>query len=138
MSMKAYENLKGMLCKELEEITEKGELSAGDLETAHKLTDTIKNVLKIEMYEDEGYSSDGGWRAEGSYSRGYDYDGGNSYARRGTHYVRGHYSRGNGGRYSMDDGREMMMDRMNEMMNDQSLSAGDRRVIREAMEKLQK
>ena len=103
MSMKAMYELRDMLCKELEEVARKGELGAGDLEIVHKLTDTIKNIDKIEMLEDEGYSRDGDY-SQRRYSRDGDwqadmhgtYGNGNSYARRGTHYVRGHYSRGNG------------------------------------------
>ena len=40
--------LKEKLCEELKEIARKGELGAGDLEIVHKLTDTIKNLDKIE------------------------------------------------------------------------------------------
>lgn len=94
MSMKTLYDLKDMLCDELDEIGKKGEMSAGDLETVHKLTDTIKNIDKITMLEeggysrDEDYSRDGDWSANmrGNYGRG------SSYARRGSHYVRGHYS----------------------------------------------
>ena len=50
--------LKEKLCDELEEIANKGELGAGDLEIIHKLTDTIKNLDKIGMLED-GYSQAG-------------------------------------------------------------------------------
>lgn len=58
--------LKEKLCEELEEIARKPEMSAGDLEAAHKLTDTIKNIDKIEMLEeDDGYSRDGDWEMEG-------------------------------------------------------------------------
>ena len=45
--------IKEMLMKELYEYEEKakkmngGKLSAGDLETIHKLTDTVKNIDKI-------------------------------------------------------------------------------------------
>lgn len=133
MSMRAYEALKEKLCAELEEIAEKPDLSAGDLEVVHKLTDTIKNIHKINMLDEEGYASDGGWRAEGTYSRRYDerdYDRGNSYTGR-----RGRYSRNS---YSMAEGRDMMVDRMRDMMYDNSLAAEDRRVIREAMDKLQR
>lgn len=42
--MKALYDLKEMLSAELEEIARKPEMSAGDLETVHKLTDTIKNI----------------------------------------------------------------------------------------------
>lgn len=121
MSMKAMRDLRDMLCKELDEIAAKREMNAGDLETVHKLTDTIKNIDKIEMLEDEGYSNDGEWRADmrGSYGR-------NDYTRRGEHYVRGHYSR--------DDGRESMMHKMEEIMRD--ATGEQREIIRRAMDEL--
>jgi hypothetical protein len=91
MSMKAMYDLRDMLCKELDEIAHKGELGAGDLD-----------IDKIDLMEDEGYSRDGDY-SQRRYSRDGDYSqrrysrdsygGGSSYARRGTHYVRGHYSR---------------------------------------------
>lgn len=103
--MKSLYNLKEMLCNELEEMTQKDELSMGDLDIAHKLTNTIKNIGKIEMLEDgDGYSRGGDWEARGRFGR-YD-EGGSSYARRGTHYVRGHYSRDDGG-YSEHSGSLM-------------------------------
>ena len=58
MGMKSMYELRDMLCKELDELARKGELGAGDLEIAHKLTATIKNIDKIEMMEDGGYSRD--------------------------------------------------------------------------------
>lgn len=105
MGMKSMYELRDMLCKELEEIARKGELGAGDLEIVHKLTDTIKNIDKIETLED-GYSRDGEWEADmrGRYGRG------SSYARRGTHYVRGHYSR--------TDAREHMRAQLEDVMRD--------------------
>ena len=61
------EKLKEKLWEELEEIARKPEMGAGDLELAHKLTDTIKNIDKICMLEDgEGYSEDGGEYGRGS------------------------------------------------------------------------
>ncbi len=104
--------LKDMLCEELDEIGKKGEMSAGDLETVHKLTDTIKNIDKIVMLEDDGYSRDEDYSRDGDWSanmRG-NYGRGSSYARRGTHYVRGHYSR--------DDERRSLADRMEDLMRD--------------------
>lgn len=122
MSKKAMYDLRDMLCKELDEISRKGELGAGDLEIAHKLTDTIKNIDKIEMMEDDGYSRDGDYSSDGDYSRGGDwqanmrgtYGRGSSYARRGTHYVRGHYSRAD----SMEHLREQINDMMRETDDD--------------------
>ena len=108
-------NLREMLCKELDEIAEKREMSAGDLDAIQKLTSSIKNTYKIEMLEDGGYSRDGEWEADmrGTYGRG------SSYARRGTHYVRGHYSRdGEGDRYSERYSRDGMREHIESMMRD--------------------
>lgn len=146
--MKSLYELKEMLCEELDKIAEKGELSAGSLETIHKLTDTIKNIDKIEMFEDGGYSEDGGWSMRGgSYAggggrrgrggsnagggrggRGGSYDGGDSYANRGQHYVRGHYSR--------DDGREYMMEQLESMMREAG-SEKEREALRRCMTQLE-
>lgn len=139
MDMNALYDLKEMLCKELEEIAGKGEMSAGDLETTHKLTDTIKNIDKILMLEEDGgYSRAGDWEADmrGTYGRE------SSYANRGRHYVRGHYSRdgstiryGDGRGYSRNDAKERMLERLNEVMND--ADENDREVIRRAMRQLE-
>lgn len=115
MSKYALDSLEEKLCKELDEIANKTELGAGDLEIAHKLTDTLKNIYKIDMYTGEDgeyirsgdkYSRAGEWEADmrGTYGRG------SSYANRGKHYVRGHYSR--------TDGRERMRERIEDMMRD--------------------
>lgn len=106
MSKKAMYDLRDMLCKELDELARKGELGAGDLEIAHKLTSTIKNIDKIDMMESDGYSGGGDWEADmrGTYGRG------SSYARRGSHYVRGHYSR--------TDGVEHLRTQLNDMMRE--------------------
>ena len=122
MSKKAMYDLRNMLCDELDELARKGDLGAGDLEIAHKLTATIKNIDKIEMMEDDGYSRDGEYSRDGDYSRGGDwqadmrgtYGRGSSYARRGTHYVRGHYSRAD----SMEHLREQINDMMRETDDD--------------------
>lgn len=151
MDMKDLHDLKNMLCEELEKIAKKRELTAGSLETVHKLTDTIKNIDKILMLEDEdeGYSErgrrrdsmgrysrddgmdysrgrGGNWDAQGSYG-GHSYDeGGSSYANRGQHYVRGHYSR--------DDGKDRMMHTFGELMED--ANPEQRRIIERAMNEL--
>jgi len=132
------DKLKDKLWKELDEIARKPEMSAGDLEAAHKLTDTIKNIDKICMLEEEGGYSEA--IDDGDYGRG------SSYANRGKHYVRGHYSRDGGmrrgysgrrdeqGRYSRDDGRSEMMEHL-EMALD-SATEEDREDIRRFMRKL--
>ncbi|MCM1276691.1 MAG: hypothetical protein NC299_15250 [Lachnospiraceae bacterium] len=101
MSMRALEDLRETLCKELDEISKKREINTQILENIHKLTDSIKNIDKIIMLEngETEYSQAG----ERGGMRGY--NSGNSYANRGQHYVRGHYSRDGGNssnRYSRD------------------------------------
>ena len=138
MSMNALYDLKEMLCKELEEIAGKGEMSAGDLETTHKLTDTIKNIDKIlRLEEDGGYSRAGDWEADmrGTYGRESSYRG----RRRDS---MGRYSRdgstiryGDGRGYSRNDAKERMLERLNEVMND--ADENDREVIRRAMRQLE-
>lgn len=121
-------NLREMLCEELDEYNGKNGLSEHDLETVHKLTDTIKNIDKIMMLEDDGYSQGGEWAADmrGTYNRDADgrYNRGNSYANRGRHMVRGHYSR--------SDGREKMIADMEQMMQD--ANGEDREVYKRAIE----
>lgn len=122
------EELKAMICKELEEIAEKGELSAGDLDTVYKLVITKEKLLRIEEIEgDMGYSNAGDWRAEGNYSRDYmrNYNNGSSYANRGKHYVRGHYS------YADD-----IRGKLREMMEGSQLTASQRQVMERAMNEL--
>lgn len=116
MDMKA---LKDMLCKELKQYEARTKLNLADLDAVHKLTDTIKNIDKIEMLEDDGEMDE---YSEARYPRrgGYAYDdGGNSYARGGRHYVRGHYSRDGGG-YSRDGSADRVMEMMRDMMEDAS------------------
>lgn len=98
-------NLREMLCKELDEIAEKRDMSAGDLDAIQKLTSSIKNIYKIEMMEDGGYSGSGEWEADmrGTYGRGSSYRG-----RR----------RDSMGRYSRSDAREHMRMQLDEMMRD--------------------
>ena len=126
--------LKDKLCKELDEIARKPEMGAGDLEIIHKLTDTIKNLDKIEMLEDDGgYSQAGDWEIEGrAYNRG------NSYARRKRDSM-GRYSRD--GRmmrsgYSRHDAKEAMMDQMEDLMA-QAGSEKEREAIRRCMNQLE-
>ncbi len=113
MSKNLYD-LREMLCEELDEYNRnaKNGLNERVLDTVHKLTDTIKNIDKIMMLEDGDYSRTGEWEADmrGSYGRTENYNRGNSYANRGRHYVRGHYSRG--------DGREKMISDIENMMQD--------------------
>lgn len=128
--MEYMNKIKKMLCKELEEYSEQKSLTASDVEMIHKLTDTIKNLDKIEMLEDNN-----------GYSEHYPYnDTGNSYARRGTHYVRGHYSRDDGKdydrRYSRDDAKDRMMSKLGEMMED--ADPNEREALKKAMREIER
>ena len=156
--MHYMEDLKDLLCAELEDYAEKGKksgkMSMGDLESIHKLTDTVKNILKIDMLEEEsGYSEDGHYMGEGriygtSYDDGMHRDGGYSYAR-GRRYAKrdsmGRYSRDGGmmyrggmrGGYSRDDGKQYMMDRLGELM-DEASTPTEREALKKCMQALER
>lgn len=119
------EELRDMLCEELDKIAKKGELSAGMLETVDKLTHSIKSIDTIMAMEEAGYSEDGGsYEYDGSYARGRGEN-----ARRDSmgRYSRNSYARGNqgvvrgGGRnnrgYSRDD-KEWMVEQLEDMMEE--------------------
>lgn len=129
--MRALKDLRETLKEELETIAKKPEMNAGDLETVHKLTDTIKNIDKICIMDmdNEGYSSAGEWEAKGRFGDEYArHDGGSSYARGGQRrdsmgrYSReGGYSRDGrmmGGRYSRADSKEHMIEKLEEMLDE--------------------
>lgn len=103
--------LKEMLCQRLKDYGRKGSLTSSDLEQVHLLTDTVKNIGKIEMQK--GYSE------RGSY--GYDYD--NSYKRDSM------------GRYSRSYGDDMS-ERIEHMMHDPNTTARDKDALRRAMDLL--
>ena len=162
-------DLKDLLCAELEDFAEKGKksgkMSMGDLETVHKLTDTVKNIMKIDVLKEEaGYSEDGHYMGEGriygtSYDDGMHREGGYSYAR-GRRYAKrdsmGRYSRDDGmsyarggrggnrggsrgysreGGYSMDDGKQYMMERLGELM-DEAEKPAEKEALRRCMDAL--
>ena len=56
--MEYMHELKDMLCEELERIADKGELTAGSLETIDKLTHSIKSIATIIAMDEAGYSYD--------------------------------------------------------------------------------
>lgn len=137
--MEKLHELKEKLWAELDELADKREMGAGDLEVVHKIIDTIKNIDKICMLEGEdGYSEA---------VDGMDYGRGSSYANRGKHYVRGHYSRDGGmdgyssrrrdsrGRYSRDDGRSEMMEHLEMAMD--SATEQDKETIKRFMRQLE-
>ena len=139
--MEYMHKIKKMLCEELEDYAKQKSLSGSDLEMIHKLTDTIKNIDKIMMLEDddEGYSEMYPYYMHGSsYARG-------RYAKRDS---MGRYSRDNApyddyseeryGRsgYSRDDAKDHLMSKMGEMMRD--ASPNERKILEEAMRKIDK
>ena len=151
-------DLKDLLCAELEDYAEKGKksgkMSMGDLDSIHKLTDTVKNIIKIDMFEGEsGYSEDGAYIGEGRiYGTSYDgYDRGASYARGRGRYAKrdsmGRYSRDDGymrrdvrgmrDGYSRDDGKAYMMEQLEDMMEDAENPA-EKEALRRCMEALKR
>lgn len=119
------------LMKELEAIERKGQMSMSDLDKVHKLTDTIKNIDKIEMLEDGGYSEDGHYMGEG---RIY----GTSYAGRRKRDSMGRYSRDGErryGGYSYADKSEMI-DHLHEMMEEAG-STKEREAIKRCIHELE-
>ena len=169
--MHYMETLKDLLCMELEEYAEKGKksgkMSMGDLESIHKMTDTVKNILKIDMLEEEsGYSEDGHYMGEGriygtSYESGYSERGGSSYARGRGRYAKrdsmGRYSRdggmsydddmsyarggrgGNrgGGGYSREGGKQYMMERLEDMI-EEAENPKQKEALRHCMQALER
>ena len=113
--MERMHELKKRFEKELEQYMHMGDkITMGELETIHKLTDTIKNIDKIMILEDEegGYSQAGEMR--GGMNRGGNMmPGGYSY-RRQRRDSRGRYSRDGG--YSYDDGMEELHELLDEML----------------------
>lgn len=152
--MHKMEELKEMLCEELDKITKKGELSAGSLDAVDKLTHSIKSIATIMAMEEAegGYSENGGYSGArgrgrnarrdsmgiysseggsygnvggGSYNMGGSYDGGSSYARGG-----------NRGGYSRDEG----MEELKQGLRDLEMSLPDedsRRMLKKWMKQIE-
>lgn len=151
-------DLKDLLCAELEDFAEKGKksgkMSMGDLETVHKLTDTVKNIMKIDVLKEEaGYSEDGTYMGEGriygtSYDDGMHREGGYSYAR-GRRYAKrdsmGRCSRDGGmsyrggmrGGYSREDGKHYMMGELERLMEKASTHT-EREALEKCMQALER
>ena len=97
------------LCNALKKIAEEDKLNANDVEIIKALTGSIKNIDEIRMFEHyDGYSERGtrhSYRHDGDGMR---MDDGYSGARRGEHYVRGHYSRGSDAEHVAHELHELM------------------------------
>ena len=117
--MKDMHKLKELLCRELEQYKNRDKLTMSDLEIVHKITDTIKNIDKIKMLEeeegeDEGYShrTHGG----GDYGRRMN---GRHYYDEGVSHNRGRsYDSGYDGGRSHSDGTDQMIGKLERMMDD--------------------
>lgn len=115
--MRYMEDLKDMLCEELDKIAQKGELTAGSLDTVDKLTHSIKSIEAIMAMEEGGYSRDGGSYRRSYYGGSYDggsYEGGGSY-RRGRSATTGRFVSRAASRYSRDDG---LREKLESLMED--------------------
>lgn len=158
--MEYIEKIKKLLCKELDEYAMKSKLTMADLEAVHKLTDTVKNLDKIEMLEEDkegGYSEARGGRGRGgrsSYMGGSSYDDDMMYSERkgrGRNARRdsmGRYSSDDGmsyddyseermdRRYSRDDAKDHMMNKLGEMMHD--ADPNEREILKDAMRKIER
>lgn len=89
MSTKSMYDLKETLCTDLDQYAKKTTLTGSDLDMVHKITDTIKNISKINMMEEDGYSyGEGNWNANGSYSNGMGASYGRRSGRRGSYDAR--------------------------------------------------
>lgn len=155
--MEYIEKIKKMLCKELEEFAEMGKLkSPGDLKMIWELTDTIKNLDKIKMLEEEseeGYSEARGGRGRGgrSYMGGSSYDDDMMYSERrgrGRNAKRDSMGRYSSDmhedyseermdrRYSRDDAKDHMMSKLGEMMED--ADPKEREALKECMRAIER
>ncbi len=114
--MHIYEEVKDMLCDELEKIAQKGELTAGSLDIVDKLTHSIKSLETIIAMQD--YTDD--------HSNGYD-DGNSNRYYDGRYYPRYSYRRGRdsmgrytsrGGRYSRAEAHEEIVKELRDIMDD--------------------
>ena len=164
--MEYIEKIKKMLCKELEEFAETGKLKTpADISMLKDLTGAIKNIDKIEMYEEEkeGYSEARGGRGRGrsSYAMGgSSYDDDMMYSERrgrgrnakrdsmgryssedGSSYddysEESSYRGGQGGRgYSRGDAKDHMMNKLGSMMED--ADPNEREILKDCMRKLER
>ena len=143
--MEYIEKIKKMLCKELDEYAMKGKISGSDLDMIWKLTDTVKNLDKIELLEDgdgyDGYSE----------MRERTYIGGSSYATRRGRYAKrdsmGRYSSDDrmaddyseermDRRYSRDDAKDHLMNKISDAM--ENADPNEREILKDAMRKIER
>jgi hypothetical protein len=125
--MEYLDELKEMLCEELEKVVQQGELTAGSLDMVQKLTHSLKSIETIMAME--GYSNDDYYAntSRKSYNRKGSYNGNyaRGYARRGS------YRRGR----SRDDEAMKMVEKL-ERMAEQTEDPASKQAIQQAIESL--
>lgn len=127
--MRDMYKLREMLCEELEGYAKRGNLSSGDLETVHKLTDTIKNIDKIELLADDGSEYSHARRRRDSMGR---YSG--TADRYDGSWRTDRYPRDDG--YSRTDGKQRIMDILESMID--GVQGTDRQTIERLLEMARK
>lgn len=140
--MKVYDQIKDMLCDELEDIVKKKELTTNSLDVIYRSVDILKDIETIhameQEYPTEGYSQ--GY-SQGYYSRYpfymYDDAPGNSYARgRGRYAQRDSMGRyADGHEYSRDGYSRDTKEELRHMM-DRAANDRERDAIRKAMDSM--
>lgn len=105
-----WRELKEKICSELEAYARNDDINARDLDTVHKLTDTLKNLYKIDMLKGSDIGSSYRMMSD-SYSS--------------PHWVRGHYSREAGDSFSRE---------IHRFMDESNLNAADKSALSKALE----
>lgn len=130
--METMEQIEQMICTELEELAEKGEMSLSDLDAIYKLIITKEKLLRIEELKEKlGYSEEGSMSMSGdSYRRSGSYRSGVSRSSKSA-YGNGSYARRSlRGSYATEDPRG----KMQELLRTTDLSEEQRQFIQRAME----
>lgn len=135
--------LKEKLYDILFEIEEHGEknsskLSDMEIEKIHKITDTIKNIDKIEMLESGDYSEASEWTGEGRI-HGNSYGNGRLRAKRDSmgRYSRNYDNFHGDERYSRTGAKEYMLRQLKDMLTD-TQSQKEKAAIEDCIEKIER
>lgn len=140
--MQEFDNIKDMVYCELDEISRQGKMDMNTVKVLGELTDILKDIGSIEMFEEginiqeddfmqtNGYSRNGGY----SQRRMPVYYEGNSYNSRGM--SNGGYSRRSRG-YSYDDSKSHMIEKLNHLMMEAS-DQQDKDAIQRLIDQMQR
>lgn len=134
--MKHIEELKETIKRELEKFAKQGDVSVNTLEKIHKLSDTYKNLCKIEMLEEDGDYSEEMYGS--SYARGRRYakrDSMGRYSKDGGYdddYSESRMGRG----YSRDEASDRIMHSLGELM--EGASPKERETLKKWMRELER